>query len=368
MNAEILRHTEGIPTGGSNAWVISGKYTKSGKPLLANDPHLECRIPSFWYFVSIHIEGFGHIEGFTSPGLIAIPSGRNQNVAWGITALKVDGIDFFIEKLSQGKAFYDGDWYELESFNETINIKGKEPLEIMYSQSRHGPILNSENFDGPKLLSTLFAKSSLSAGLSMQSYLPFVKDDLLGMFYESFIAKSVDQFRDRITQITGGYYAVLIADESNNIGLFTTGHIPKRKSPGDFPVPGWLSEYDWEGVYPTTENPYSLNPEKGFFVMANNYPVNQGYKHFSQIGRFFVDGRAERATEMINELISKGKKMDSSDMMNIQVDTLNVFARDHLPIMLQMLPSNNLTYAVRLLTDWDYKMTEESLAASIYIS
>ena len=249
--------------GASNGWVVDGTKSKSGKPMLANDPHLRIQIPSVWYEVHLKAPGI-NVIGATFPGTPYVLIGHNERVAWGFTDSMADRVDLYIEKLNPDdptKYRFENHWEDIKTETVEIRVKGKSGFGTVTREinfTRHGPIINP-------------FRGGLDDIISMRWSASEVTDRTLVGLSRLNRSKNVNEL------ISGGKYGkiytqnMIFADVEGNIGYQLIGGIPNRPvGNGKFPVPGWSGEYEWRGFIPDEDLPYSLNPPSHFIVTANN--------------------------------------------------------------------------------------------------
>ena len=340
---------------GSNNWVISGKLTTTGMPLLANDMHLGLSIPSIWYENHLQAEDL-HLSGITFPGIPGIIAGHNKNVAWGFTNGFPDVQDLYIEHLRRTnhdriQYEYQSDWKDAEVIQEMIHIKGKEPVIEEVVITRHGPIIN-------KLAPDLAGEQPLA--LQWTSLEPTnMLDSLMNM------AKSQDcfEFRNALKTWTSPAQNTVFTDTKGNIAYKLPGKIPIRsKGDGRFPVPGWTGEYEWGGYIPYDELPEMMNPPKGYIVTANNRVTDSSYPY-----HLSYDYCAGNRSARIEELIKEKTKISVDDIRRMQFDQVSTQARKIAGI-LGHLESNDpeLQYVIERMQSWDGDLSKGSSEAAIY--
>lgn len=340
------------PGGGSNNWVVSGRRTATGAPILANDPHLEAQMPSVWY--EMHLEGGPYqVMGSTLPGAPGVIIGHNAEIAWGMTAAIAAVQDLYIERFDPTdptRYRYQGHWESATVIREEIKIKGKrqpvvEPVRI----TRHGPILNNV-VEG---LGTFLALrwTALDPGTVVHAVLRLNR------------AHTWQEFRDALRLWTGPVLNFVYADRKGNIGYQLPGRIPIRsKGNGLLPVPGWTGEYEWVGEIPFAGLPSSLNPPRGYIATANNRIVSDRYAFF--ISAEWDPGyRAQR----IETLLATMPHATLEDMKTIQLDVASLLALT----FVRTLQSIHLTEepAASLLAElqsWDGVLRADSRPAAIY--
>ena len=237
-----------------NAWAVSGAHTASGKPLLANDPHLEFAAPATWYQVHLQAPGL-NVEGVSLPGVPAVIVGHNDRIAWGVTNLGFDVQDLYIEKLDRntGRYLYQGQNMQAQLERETIPVKGGKPVEFSQWVTRHGPVIAQ---DGDR---TLALRWTAAEPGSFQ--FPFL--DLNR-------AANWQQFTAALARFPGPGQNFVYADVDGNIGYHATGRCPIRAGyDGSVPVDGSSGQYEWTGFIPFEELPSFYNPPRGLIVTAS---------------------------------------------------------------------------------------------------
>ncbi len=349
----LLGHT---PAWGSNAWVVHGSRTASGKPLLANDPHLGLGMPSVWYENGLHGGRFD-VVGFSFPGLPAVVTGHNGSIAWGITSLASDTQDLFIEQLDDGengptRYRYRDEWRDLEVRVETIEVRGGEPEELRILSTHHGPLVN-ELFEG--------IRDQRPMALSWTALREM---RLLRALVELNQARSWDEFRGALAFWDAPALSFVYADVAGNIGYQATGRHPIRTAghDGSVPVPGWTGEHDWREFIPAAELPWAFNPPSGVVVTANNKTVSDDYP-YHLTGDWADPSRAQR----ISDLLADGNSFTREDMARIQGDTYAVMAEELRPHLLAVEPSDALAErALREVRDWDLRYEADRIGAAVY--
>ncbi|TAN59154.1 MAG: penicillin acylase family protein, partial [Magnetospirillum sp.] len=301
------------PMPASNIWVVSGARTDTGKPLLANDPHLAFGAPILWYLAEIEAPDLT-LSGATVPGVPFHIVAHNRRIAWGITATQADTIDLFVEKPVGTNAYKTPDGSKpFQSRDEVIRVKNAADLPITIRESRHGPIISdlvAKQAAGPGEV-VAFASTLLAEGdLGMQA----LRRLNLATDWNGFIAALKDL---QAPVLNLGY-----ADAVGNIGFYTAGQIPIRKSGnGMAPARGWTGEGDWTGWVPFAKLPQSYNPRSGMLINANNKVTGDKYPYL--ITATWQDGyRAQR----IRDLLEGRKPLSLADMSAIQGDALSIQA------------------------------------------
>ena len=249
---------------GSNNWVLSGTRTKTGKPILANDPHLGAQTPSIWYLA--HITGGGlDVIGATIPGVPGVQIGHNGHISWRVTSINVDSQDVYMERINErNEAEYKGAWEPLTIVPETIKVKGQSEINLNVRISRHGPLISDVvNPAGPALALRWTGNDPEDSGI------------LAGLRIDR--ARNWHEFTDTFRAHRAGDQNYVYADQRGNIGYIAVATIPMRaKGDGTLPVPGWTGEHEWTGYVPFDELPQTFNPPEGYIASAKGMDRSDG--------------------------------------------------------------------------------------------
>jgi len=336
-----------VGTGASNEWTVAGSRTATGKPILANDPHLPMGVPILWYLARIEAPGLT-ITGATVPGVPFHLIGHNGRIAWGVTTTHIDTDDVFIEKLDPADPTKyltpDGP----QSFTlreETIRVRGNDPVKLSVRYTRHGPVIND--------LLKPDEQKQIPQGHVLALSAPWlrVEDTTAAAVYRVNRARNWDEFTEALKQYQSPAQNFAYADVDGNIGYRAAGLVPIRKSgDGYMPAPGWTGEADWTGFIPFDKMPSTYNPPSGAVVNANNRTVGSEYPYF--LTRDWPSGyRAQRITDLI------GDKGTLDHHAKIQNDNVSLFARELLPIVLKTETTDaRAKDALALLAKWDGNM------------
>jgi penicillin G amidase len=348
---------EGLgPHYASNNWVVDGAHTTSGKPLLANDPHLGFATPGFWYLARLKTPDHD-IEGGTVAGTPLVVIGHNEHVAWGFTTTTADIEDLFIEKLDPADSSHymvaDGS-IPFRTRQETIDVRDGKTVSLTVRATRHGPVI-----------SDMLPNGTIDAGYVLALQASFLDDNDRSAEALWDIDRATDwtSFRDGLKNLVGPPQNVVYADTGGTIGFIAAGRIPIRKNGnGWLPVPGWSGEYDWKDYVPFDELPQATNPSSGHFVSANNKIVPDTYPHF--ISRDWdLPYRAER----IEQLLAATPRQSLDASAAIQADTLSLMARRLVPLMTKIVPSNDMAReAVERLRSWDFHMDADKVEPLLF--
>ncbi|MGH2723626.1 MAG: penicillin acylase family protein [Actinomycetota bacterium] len=358
----LLRDAILPPSGqGSNNWVVAGRRTETGKPLLANDPHLAVAFPSVWFECHLSAPGLD-VAGVTFPFAPGVVIGHNDHIAWGFTNTEGDVQDLYLERLSgDGRsAEYEGAWEPMTVHREEISVRGRaEPEVLEVRESRHGPLLDSYmvGIADPQVveggITRSYALRWVGAEHAVQPSVVFALDT----------ARDWQEFRAAMERWTCPGQNAVYADTEGNIGYQLTGRYPvRRKGDGTVPVPGWTSEYEWDGWVPFDELPRALNPDDGFLCTANNKVHDDGYPH--NLGRDFLPPFRVRR---IAQLITERERHSVESFARMQTDTLSLPAAQLLPHLLDIEPADDgQKEALALLAEWDRDLGAGSAPAAIY--
>ena len=306
----------------SNNWVVSGSRTESGKPLLANDPHLGLTAPAVFYLAHMAYEENGeqrHIIGGTLAGTPLALVARNDRVAWGLTTTTLDSQDVYIERLNPQNAnqyLTPTGWRDFETSEVEVGVKGGEPVKFTRRMTRHGPVL-PDKYAG---IADLLPKGHVAA----VQWVTLATDDTtvdgaLGIAS----SRSVSDFLTAVRKVVTPMQSMVVADTAGDIALVAPGRIPARNTAntiaGRAPVPGWLSLYDWTGFLTPDDVPTIVNPENGALATANSNWLPADYTHHITYDwdEFFRQARVEEL------VIGRNERHSLATMRDIQADTLS---------------------------------------------
>ena len=297
----------GEPPPGSNGWAISGAHTASGKPLLANDMHLEYGLPSTWYMAHLRAPGMD-VSGVTLPGGPGVIVGHNWRIAWGITNLGFDVQDVYIEKFDPrtGRYLYRGQTEQARLEREIIRVKNQRPEEMSVWVTRHGPLFVNED-DTPMALRWVAAEPGFVQ-------YPFIDIDR---------AQDWAEFRAALARMPGPASNFVYADTGGNIGYQAAGRLPVRRGfAGDVPLDGASGNFEWDGFIPFDELPTAFNPPGGIIATANQDPFPGSYPY--QVGgRFAPPYRAHQ----VRARLQARQGWRAEDMLSVQCDIYSAFGK-----------------------------------------
>lgn len=299
-----LRFLDPAQKAASNSFVVSGARSATGKPLLANDPHLAVELPGIWYAAHCSA-GDLDVTGLTIPGLPLVVLGHNRRVAWGFTNLYGDCQDLYEEMIDpkDSRLYRVGqNWYRMQVDKELIGVRGAEPERVRERWTLHGPVVTPELSSYPATLA--LAWTAYHGGQAARA------------FYEMNRAKDFASFRYAVQAFDAPPQNIIYADTDGNIGYLASGKVPIRTAhSGLFPVPGWETQYQWGQFMSPRDRPHLYNPSKGYVVTANNRVIDDPRAVFSHEYESFF--RAAR----IEKLIGAKEKHDVASLRAIQLDT-----------------------------------------------
>jgi penicillin G amidase len=344
------------PQAASNNWVVDGAHSQSGKPLLANDPHLDFSAPGVWYLARIETPQ-QKLAGVTAPGTPFLIIGHNDHIAWGFTTTGGDVEDLFVERPDPAdptRYLAPGGPQAFATREERILVRGAAPVTLTVRETRHGPVISD--------LANYAAGGTL---LALQTTWLGADDRTPQALWAMTRAQDWTEFRAALHDFVAPQQNMVYADTGGNIGFIAPARIPVRAAgDGWLPSPGWSGANDWVGTVPFDALPTAFNPPAGRVVTANNKIVPDDYPVF--ITRDWEDSyRAER----IDTLLDATKLQSPDASAAIQADDLSLAATTLLPLMLKVAPkSNDARAAVELLERWDGRMDRDKPEPLIFIA
>jgi penicillin amidase len=349
---------------GSNNWVVDGTMTASGKPMLANDPHLGTRIPSTWYLAHVTAGDF-EIIGATLPGAPAVPLGRNRRIAWGATNVAADVEDLYRERLdSTGRsAEFRGAQEPIAIIPETIVVKGADPIHLDVRVTRHGPLV-SDALNANSAESKRTPKPPPMEPLAFRWTALDPDDSTLVSILKMNEARNWADFTAALRDFVVPSQNWIYADVDGHIGYYAPGHIPIRASgDGTLPAEGWTGAAEWIGWISFDQLPHLYDPPSHMIVTANHRPAAAGYPY--NLGfDWYEPYRAQR----IVDLLRGRAKLTPDDFARIQADTVSLHAKVLVPLLLAHThPTTEIDrQAVEMLRPWNFDATADSAATSIF--
>jgi penicillin G amidase len=287
---------------GSNNWVVNGAHTSTGKPLLANDTHLELNLPPIWYEVHVTAPGW-NVKGFTLPGAPLVIIGHNDRIAWGFTNNGADVQDLYVETFNPAapdEYRVRGAWTKAQVYDETIRVKGGPDEHLKVLVTRHGSVVRRDADKAYALRWTATEPGGLANTYNWMGK-----------------ARNWEEFRNVMKRVWGPAQNAVYADVDGNIGYVMAARVPiRKKGHGEIPAPGDTDDYEWTGYLPFDQLPQALNPDSGLIVTANARVVGPNYKPY------LTDRWEEpyRTARIYDLLLDKGG-LRPEDMLKVQTDT-----------------------------------------------
>src|SRR5437773_2311550 len=337
---------------GSNNWIVSGRLTRSGKPMMMNDPHRAQAAPSLRYWVHLVAPGW-NVIGAGEPMLPGVSIGHNERGAWGLTIFGSDGEDLYVYETNPANASqyrYRGSWEDMRIIKDTIPIKERPPAAVELKYTRHGPVLFEDTEHH-----RAYAIRAAWMEIGSAPYLASLRMDQAGSWQD---------FRDagRYSRIPSEN--MVWAGVDGTIGYQAAGIAPRRPNwSGLLPVPG-DGRYEWNGYLPIKDLPHAEDPGSGFFVTANHYLFPDRYPHQDAMHYMWADPyRAMR----IGEVLASGRGYGVADMVRLQNDDLSIPARALVPLLRGVdLPGARPRQARGLLLGWNSVPDRDSVPAGIF--
>jgi penicillin amidase len=330
---------------GSNAWAVSGSHTTSGKPILANDPHLSYGVPPTWYLVHMKAPGL-NVSGASLPGVPCVLVGHNEQIAWGITALESDSLDLYREQLDPrtGRYLFNGRVEQAQLETEVIRVRGARPVAVQTWITRHGPVVATEQHVSYSLRWT-------------------ANDGLTFPFWDIDRAQNWQQFQAAAQALWGPPLNFVYADRAGNIGYQAAGKVPIRHNfDGEIPVDGASGKFEWDGYIPATQMPSAFNPPSGILATANQSPFPPDFP-VKVPGNYHSRYRINQ----IRARLSAKPKLDVADMLAIQKDVYSAY--DQFLARQVIVASSHASgldplvrEAVGVLKGWDGQMDKDHAA------
>jgi penicillin amidase len=337
---------------GSNNWVVSGRLTESGLPLVVGDPHRVQEIPSLRYWVHLNAPGW-NVIGAGEPSIPGVSYGHNDYGGWGYTIYGADTEDLYVYDINPANPLqykFGTGWETMKVVHEAVPVKGRAAEEVDLKFTRHGPVLFED-----KAHHKAYAVRAAWLEPGGAPYLAMLRADQ---------ARNWNQFNDAISAARTPALNMIWGDKSGDIGYNAATIAPRRMNfSGLVPVPG-DGRYEWNGFLPIKELPHALNPDKGFYNTSNDYQVPQGYQHWEAIHYVWADPYRGRT---VAEALGGAKKFSVADMTNLQNYNLSIPARSIVPLLRDITISDPVARkaAARLL-HWDYVLDKDSVEAGIY--
>lgn len=353
----VIEVSKPNPNNGSNNWVVSGKKTQSGAPILCNDPHLELSFPSIWYEMQITTPNV-NVYGATFPGSPNVIIGFNDTIAWGVTNAQRDVKDYYevqFKDESRKQYMYNGEWKQTEFRVDTIKVRGGADVLDTIAFTVFGPVVYDRTFS---------VELSKNKAIALRWTAHDPSNEGL-TFYKLNRAKNYDDYLEAIKLFTTPGQNFVFASKTGDIAIWQQGKFPARwYGQGMYLMPGTDSSYQWQGFIPQNENPHAMNPDTGFLQSANQRPVDSTYPYFIPGNYITPRGIA------IDRKLSAMQQITPQHMMALQNDNYSVFAEAARPILLKYVRENDLHSGAKkylqMVRDWDLYANPNSTGMTVF--
>ena len=343
---------------GSNAWVVSGSRTKSGRALLAGDPHIRYSLPSVWYEAQLSAPGFelyGHHQALVPFAFL----GHNLDFGWSLTMFQNDDLDLIAEKVNPenpNQVWFHDKWVDLITSEQQIAVKGQAPVTLTLRQSPHGPIIND-------MLGTTVGKAPIAMWWGFLE----TPNPILDGFYQLNRADTLAKVRAAAAKVHAPGLNIVWANAKGDIGWWAAALLPKRPAGAKpaFILDGSTSLADKEGFYPFSANPQEENPARGYIVSANFQPVSPtgmeipGYYNL-----------ADRGQQLDRQLSDKSQKWDLENTQKLQLGTTTAYGprllAPLLPVLREVVSDPEELKLVEQLAKWQGDYPLESTSATLF--
>ncbi|MBI5216852.1 MAG: penicillin acylase family protein [Ignavibacteriae bacterium] len=348
-------------SGASNAWVVGSEKSMSGKPLLANDPHLRVTAPNWWYEIHLTAPGW-NVAGVSIPGSPFVIIGHNDSLAWGFTNAMLDDADFYIEREDSLKPYfyhYKNSLLPMEVREEIIKTKSGDSLTLTVRSTHHGPIINDVNLP-------IQHGDSIKKNPVAIRWTGYEMSDEFHGFYLMNRSTNITEFEHGLKELTVPGQTAVYADVEGNIAFWTAAAVPLRtKGNAMLPFEGWTGITEWEGFLPFEKLPHEINPSCGYIVCANHKLGDETYPYYLST-LWEPPSRYQR----IEELLREAEKSSSEDFKLIQQDVFSYYHREICQHILSAFPDDSTTTtqiqaALEYLHNWDYRSTANDIATTI---
>jgi penicillin G amidase len=356
FDAGLVRNDPAI---GSNNWAVGPEKSASGYPILANDPHLTLSLPSIWYQIQL-VSPTMNVCGVSLPGSPGVVIGFNQKVAWGVTNVGADVLDFYtirFKDASQTSYWHDNQWKATNARIERYKVKGKPDVLDTVRYTHHGPVVYTT---GQKPL-----RANIPVGHAARWIAHEPANDLR-CFYILNRATNYADYRKALTHYAAPAQNFVFASVDKDIAISPNGKYPlKWKNQGKFILDGTNPAYDWQGWIPADQNPVVKNPPRGFVSSANQFSTDRTYPYY--LNWQFAPGERGRR---INERLTTMTNATPDSLRELQNDNLNLRANDALPTLLPLVQAGSLRpdhrLALETVTKWSRRNDPDEIGPSIF--
>jgi penicillin G amidase len=351
----LTQPTEGT---GSNNWAVSGKKTKNGNPILANDPHLNLNLPSLWYAMQLSTPEYS-VKGATLPGALGVISGFNQTIAWGVTNATKDARDWYeitFQDKSRQSYKYGKEWRTAQFRFEEIKIKGEQTFVDTVVYTHYGPVVYDQTFWSDRQDVNYALKWTVHEGSNEQK--TFI---LLNR------ARNHTEYNLALDHYSAPAQNFVFASRSGDIAMRIQGKFPlKWKGQGKYFMDGSDPRMEWQGYIPFAQNPSTINPERGFVSSANQHPVDPSYPYY-----VFDNSYEHYRNRRINKKLREMNQITIDDMKALQFDDYNLQASEALPVLIRLLgtyksDSPQADKYLQELTTWDFFADPNQKGQTLY--
>ncbi|GAA4407516.1 penicillin acylase family protein [Nibrella viscosa] len=354
-----FRWKEHDPTIGSNNWAVGSDKSATGYPILANDPHLQLSLPSIWYQVQL-VSPTVNVYGASLPGTPGVIIGFNKQVAWGVTNVASDVLDFYkirFKDATRKEYWHNNQWKPVRERVEVIKVKGMPDVVDTVRYTHHGPVVYQAE-EKP-------FRSNVPVGYAARWIAHEVSNEL-NCFYILNRAKNYDDYVFALAQYASPAQNFVYADANNDIAISPNGKFPlKWKEQGKFLLDGTNPVHDWQGWIPAAQNPRVKNPPRGFVSSANQFSTDPSYPYYLN----WTFAPAERGIRINNRLTTM-KQATPDSLRQLQNDNYNLRAANFLPVMLPLVNPQGLNEpqqkALSTLRSWNYYNTVDALGATLF--
>ncbi len=365
FTSSVIRHPSSVISSviqkpdeieGSNNWAVAGSKTKSGKPILCNDPHLKLSLPSIWYEMHL-VSPNMNVYGATLPGSPAVIIGFNDSIAWGVTNGGRDVRDWYEMKFkdaARNEYEYKGQWLKTEKRVEVYNVRGKGEIRDTVVYTKYGPVVFDENYGE--------AESKKNLAMSWVAHLP---SNEFKTFYQLNSGKNYDDYINALNHYACPAQNFVFASRSGDVAIKEQGRFPirsKATEQGKYLSYGSSGADDWTTFIPYEHNPLSKNPERGFVSSANQHPTDSTYPYYYPGVGVYETYR----NRVINKILAEGNGIDADFMKQMQSNNYNLHAAEALPVLISLLDKSSLSKEeqamLETLSKWNYYNNPQEVA------
>lgn len=318
-----------VPGIGSNNWAVSGSKTQSGKPILANDPHLGLNLPSLWYAMQLTTPEYS-VKGASLPGALGIISGFNENIAWGVTNATRDTRDWYAIKFKNDdrlEYLYNDQWVQSSQRIEEIKVKSESSFIDTVVYTHHGPIVYDKNFRAER--------QDVNFALKWTAHLPSNEQKTFLLLNKG---QNHEDYITALNHYTSPAQNFVFASNQGDIAIKVQGKFPlKWKDQGKFLMDGNDPEMEWNEFIPNEHNAATLNPKRGFVSSANQHSVDPSYPYY-----VFDNSFEHYRNRRLNEKLRQMDNIQIEDMMELQFDNYHLHAAEALPVMLNLIQADSM--------------------------